>query len=385
MRNFRFHAYTDIRFGKDTVIDLPNVIAPYGKRVLFVYGGGSIKKSGLYHKVLGLLDGYEIIELSGVEPNPRITSVREGAKLCKDHKIDVVLAVGGGSVIDAAKVIAAAANYDGDAWDLVLDSNKIENVLPIITVLTLAATGSEMNRNAVISNMEIGSKLGTSTHDFIPKASICDPTYLYSLPKEQTVAGTADIMSHVFEQYFQKENGAYLQDRISEGILKTCIKYCKIALIEPDNYEARANLMWSSTLALNGLSGCGKYGVWTCHPIEHELSAYYDITHGIGLAIVTPSWMRYILNEDTLDKFYEYAVNVWGITGADKYIVANKAIDATQSFFEECGIGMSLTALGIDDSKFDQMAEKAVCLGNLKSAYVPLTKEDVMQILKACW
>lgn len=384
MNNFRFNAYTDLRFGKGQVAALPEVMSPYGRKVLMVYGGGSIKRNGLYDKVKELLKDFEIHELSGVEPNPKIGSVREGVKLCKEHAVEMVLAVGGGSTIDAAKVIAGGACYEGDAWDLVTEPSKIAGVLPVFTVLTLAATGSEMNKNAVISNPDTDEKLGTSSHDFIPKASICDPTYLFSLPAGQTAAGTADIMSHIFEQYFQQDKGAFVSDRFSESLLKTCIKYCPMALEQPDSYEARANLMWASTMALNGLLAAGKGGAWTCHPIEHELSAYYDITHGVGLAIVTPRWFRYILSDETVGKFCEYARNVWNITEPDAYKCANMAIDATEEFFVECGIPMNLSELGIDASKFEQMAEKAVRFGGLQDAYVPLTKEDVTAILKAC-
>ena len=384
MNNFRYHAYTDIRFGKGQVACLPELLAPYGKKVLMVYGGGSIRKNGLYDKVKELLAEFEVFELGGVEPNPKITSVRDGVEICKKEKIDVVLAVGGGSTIDAAKVIAGGTFYEGDAWDLVADSSKIGKVLPIVTVLTLAATGSEMNKNAVISNMELNQKLGTASHDFIPQASVCDPEYLYTLPAKQTAAGTTDIMSHIFEQYFQKNTEAYISDRFAESLLKACIKYCPIALKEPENYEARSNLMWASTQALNSLLSCGKGGAWTCHPIEHELSAYYDITHGVGLAIVTPRWMRYILSEDTVDKFCEYGRNVWNIVEEDKYCCANAAIDATEQFFKDCGIPMTLTEIGIDDSKIALMAEDTVKYNNLKAAYVALEEKDVEAILRAC-
>lgn len=384
MNNFRYHAYTDIRFGKGQVKCLPELLAPYGKKVLMVYGGGSIRKNGLYDKVKELLADFDVFELGGVEPNPKITSVREGVKICKQEKIDVVLAVGGGSTIDAAKVMAGGAYYEGDPWDLVVDNSKIGKVLPIVTILTLAATGSEMNKNAVISNMETNEKLGTSSHDFIPQASVCDPEYLYSLPAKQTAAGTADIMSHIFEQYFQKETRAFISDRFAESLLKACIKYCPIALKEPENYEARANLMWASTQALNSLISSGKGGAWTCHPIEHELSAYYDITHGVGLAIVTPRWMRYILNDDTVEKFCEYGRNVWGIAEADAYKCANMAIDATEQFFKDCGIPMTLTEIGIDESKIDIMAEDTIKYNDLDRAYVALDKEDVAKILRAC-
>ncbi|MBE5951719.1 MAG: iron-containing alcohol dehydrogenase [Lachnospiraceae bacterium] len=382
MNNFTYHVYTDVRFGKGQLKALPEVVLPHGKKVLMVYGGGSIKKNGIYQEIHELLKDCEIHELSGIEPNPKITSVRVGVELCKTHGIEVVLAVGGGSVIDASKVIAGGACYDGDPWDLVVDSKKIGKVLPIVAVLTLAATGSEMNKNAVISNMETNEKLGTASHNFKPVAAICDPTYLFTLPAYQTAAGTADIMSHVFEQYFQKTETAYLTDCIAESILKTCIKYCPVALKEPDNYEARANLMWASTQALNGLTSAGKGGGWTCHPVEHELSAFYDITHGVGLAIVTPRWMRYILNEDTAPKFAAYARNVWGIQETDTMKCAAMGIDATEEFFKNCGIPMTLREVGIDDSKLSVMAADAVKFGGLSNAYVPLDEKDVEEILR---
>jgi len=384
MNNFTYHVYTDVRFGKGQIQALPEVILPHGKKVLLVYGGGSIKKNGIYQKIYELLENCEIHELSGVEPNPKITSVRAGVELCKKNGIEVVLAVGGGSVIDAAKVIAGGALYDGDPWDLVVDNKKIGDVLPIVAILTLAATGSEMNKNAVISNMETNEKLGTASHKFKPAAAICDPTYLYTLPAYQTAAGTADIMSHVFEQYFQKTTEAYLTDRFAESILKTCIKYCPIALAEPENYEARANLMWASTQALNGLTSAGKGGAWSCHPMEHELSAFYDITHGVGLAIVTPRWMRYILNDDTVSKFAEYARNVWEIHEEDVMKCALKGIDATEEFFRHCGIPMTLTEVGIDESKLSVMAADAVKFGGLSKAYVALDEKDVEAIFRMC-
>lgn len=385
MDNFIFNAYTKIYFGKGMIKNLPEAIEVHGKNVLLVYGGGSIKRNGIYDEVKTLLSECKIIELSGVDPNPRIETVREGVRLCKEHQIDVILAAGGGSVIDCAKVIGAGYYYDGDAWDLVVEPNKITEVLPIVTILTLAATGSEMNKNAVISNMAINEKLGTGSMNMIPQASILDPEYLYTLPAIQTAAGTADIMSHIFENYFKKEEDTFIQNKLAEGLLETCIKYCPIALKEPENYEARANLMWASTLALNGLVGAGKPGSWTCHPIEHELSAFYDITHGIGLAIVTPRWMRHILNEQTVGKFVAYAKNVWHLPEmTDPFAYANSAIDATEEFFKNCGIPMTFSEIGINEEHFEVMAEKAVRIGGLGEAYVPLTKEDVISILNMC-
>lgn len=385
MENFNFKAYTEMIFGKGQISKLPEVMNRYGKNVLLAYGGGSIKKNGIYDKVKSLLKDYNIIELDKIEPNPKIETVRRGVNLCKENNIDVILAVGGGSTIDCAKVVAAGAFYDKDPWDLVTNPEKIDKVLPIVTILTLAATGSEMNGNAVISKMDTNEKLGTSSVNMKPQVSILDPEYLYTLPSIQTAAGTADIMSHIFESYFKKTEGAFVQDKFSEGLLETCIKYCPIALKDPTNYEARANLMWASSMALNGLCGSGKPGAWSCHPIEHELSAFYDITHGVGLAIVTPRWMRYILSENTVDKFVDYAINVWKLENkGDKFALANEAIDLTEKFFKDCGIPMTLTEVNIDETHFDEMAKGAVEHGDLAYAYVPLNEVDVKKILEMC-
>ena len=338
MRNFHYSIPTEIYFGKGQISKLSEAVKKYGNKVLMVYGGGSIKKMGLYDKVLALLKDadIEVVELGGVDPNPRVTSVEEGAKLCRENNIEVILAVGGGSTIDCAKAIGAACYYDGEPWDIVANTSKITKVLPVISVLTLSATGSEMDPFAVISNMDTNEKLGMANEGMRPKASILDPEYTYSVPKNQTAAGTADIMSHIFEEYFSAERNAYVQDRMAEALLKTCIKYGDIAVKDPNNYEARANLMWASSLAINGILDCGKNNAWSVHPMEHELSAFYDITHGVGLAILTPHWMRYVLNEDNVDKFVEYGVNVWDIDkNLDRYDIANKAIDMTKKFFTE--------------------------------------------------
>ena len=385
MQNFEFHAYTDMLFGEGQIEKLPEVLARYGKRVLLTYGGGSLKKNGIYDKIKELTGDFEVTELGGIEPNPRLTSVEKGVSLCREHQIDVILAAGGGSTIDCSKMIAAGACSEEEPWTLVKNPQKIQKALPIVTILTMGATGSEMNGNAVITNMETQEKLGTFSWKVIPQVSICDPTYLKTLPALQTAAGTADIMSHVFEDYFKTEPDAMVQDTFAEGILRTCIKYCPAALKNPADYAARANLMWASSMGLNGLCGSGKPGAWTCHPIEHELSAFYDITHGVGLAILTPRWMRYVLNENTVDKFAEYARNVWHLEDReDKFALAEEAIYKTETFFRDCGIPMTLTELGIDESKFERMAENAVRVGNLKTAFMPLAKEDVVNILKMC-
>ncbi len=388
MENFEFYAPTKMLFGKGKIDGLPGEMAPFGKRVLLVYGGGSIKKNGIYDTVCRLLSehGFTWWEVSGVTPNPRIGTVRKGVSLAKENQVDMVLAVGGGSTVDCGKVIAAGACYDGDAWALVKDTSKIRAALPVFVVLTMAATGSEMNPTAVITNPETKEKQGVHNNLLYPRASVLDPTCLYTLPAVQTAAGVADIMSHIFEGYFKKTEDAYVQDKFSEGILKTCIKWGPVALTEPENYSARANIMWAATMALNGLCGCGKEGKWSCHAMGHQLGAYYDITHGVSLAIVTPAWMRYILSGNTVDKFVDYAVNVWGFPRTDdKYALANMGIDATEQFFLDCGLPSHLSELGIGSENFQAMAEAAVPYANLDTmAYVPLQVQDVINIYKAC-
>lgn len=384
MKNFHYSIPTEIFFGKDEIKRLPDEIQKYGKRVLMVYGGGSIKKTGLYDKIQELFskNGVVLTELGGVEPNPRITTVREGVKLCKENNIDIILAVGGGSTIDCAKVIAAGTFYEKDAWDIVLDPSKIDRVLPLAAILTLSATGSEMDKGAVITNWDSHEKLATGHPDMAPRFSILDPTYTFSVSKKQTAAGTADIMAHVFEVYFSETKEAFLQNRMAEAILKTCIKYGPIAIKEPKNYEARANLMWSSSLAINGLLAYGKNTAWTVHAMEHELSAFYDVTHGEGLAVLIPSWMKYMLNNETLFKFVEYGVNVWDIDKNKNDIeIAAEAINKTKAFFLSLGIPSSLSALGIGSENFEEMSKRTLRRGKLGS-FFSFTSKDVLNIFK---
>lgn len=385
MKNFNFCVPTDIRFGKGQVECLPEELAKYGKKILLVYGGGSIKRTGLYDKLMELLKEFEIFELPGIEPNPKLSSVEKGTEICKKEEIDMILAVGGGSCIDASKHIACSACYDGSPWDLVMDRSKVKKALPIAVVLTICATGSEMNSGAVISNEETKEKLEINTPLLYPTISICDPTYLYTLPPKQTAAGTVDIISHVLEQYFQPNDEAYLTDRLSESVLKTCIHYGPIALSEPENYEARSNLMWASTIGLNHLLTVGKGGAWSVHPMEHELSAYYDITHGVGLAILTPAWMRYVLCEKTVERFAMYAENVWGITEEDPFKAAKAGIDQTEAFFQSLEMPSRLSEVGIGQEKFEEMAAEAVrTSGIARNSYYPLQKEDIIKIFQAC-
>lgn len=386
MDNFVFHNPTSIYFGKGQIKVLDSVLAKYGKKVLLVYGGGSIKKYGLYDKVMDQLKDFEVYELSGVNPNPRIESVREGVKICRDKEIDVLLAVGGGSCIDCSKAISAAVHYEKDPWDIVMDATKIKEVLPIVDILTIAATGSEMNGTAVITNFATNEKRGFGSDKLYPKASILDPENTFTLPAHQSAAGVADIMSHTFEQYFNVTQGAYLPRELAHGILKTCILYGPIVLKEPENYEARANIMWAATLALNGLLACGIGKSWSCHPMEHALSAYFDVTHGTGLAVITPKWMRYILDDTTVDCFAQYGVGVWGIDATlDAYTIAKEAIAKTETFlFEAMQIPSTLHEIGID-GKFEAMAQEAVdSKGGAIKGFKTLLKEDVVKIFEMC-
>ena len=301
-------------------------------------------------------------------------------KFLKENNIDVVLAVGGGSTVDCAKAIAAAACYSGDAWDLVLDKSKVTKALPIFVVLTVAATGSEMDCGAVISNPETKDKYDFDSPWMRPSCAFMDPTHTFTVPKKQTAAGTVDIMSHVLEAYFSRAQG-FMQDRIAEALLKTCIVNGNVALDNPTDYDARANLMWASSWAINGLTSCGKGQAWSVHQIEHMLSGYYDITHGVGLAILTPVWMEYVLDESSVDKFAEYAKNVWDVDDNDKWNAAREGIRKTRECFTSWGMPTKLSELDIDDRYFGDMAQKAAVRG-LDSAYKPLFEEDIVNILK---
>lgn len=386
MNNFTFQVGTDIRFGKDRLEELAPVLTEFGKTVLLVYGGGSIKKNGLYDRVLKELRDFTIIELAGVEPNPRIETVAKGAKLCAENEVDVILAVGGGSTIDCAKAVAAVyGSPDLEPWAVIEKRSYDGPALPIVTILTLAATGSEMNRGAVITNWQTNQKLGMGGKNLLPKVSFLDPQNTFSVSKYQTAAGSADIMSHLFENYFNNTPATDVQDGISEGLMRTVTKNCPIALETPDDYDARANLMWASTLALNGLTGSGKGGTWSCHTMEHELSAFYDITHGIGLAILTPRWMHHVLNEENAPQFAQYGRNVWGITETVPMMAARMAIQKTYDYFKDCQIPMTLPEVGIkDESKFEEMAQQAVAYSKIATdAFVPLQVEDVVKIYQA--
>ncbi len=386
MKNFSFQAGTKILFGKNQIGNLVEEISKYSQRILITYGKGSVIKNGLLETVKSKMREANIYfeELSGIQPNPRIDSVREGVKLCRDNNLGFILALGGGSVIDASKTIAAGYSYQGDPWDFCLRKAKVENPLPVGCALTLAATGSEMNGNAVISNDETEEKLALGSDLLRPKVSMLDPTYTYSVNEWYTAAGTVDIMLHVFENYFSPDLGADLQDYIAEGILKTCIDYGPIALKDPENYIARANLMWASSLALNGLTVTGKrMGDWSSHSIEHEVSAIYDLTHGAGLSIIFPNWMKFVLDEKNAYKFARLGKNVFDIKEQDEMIAAEKTIVAVRDFFTSLKMPSHLSEVNISVDRVEEMAKKACKFGPI-GYFKRLNSDMIVEILKMC-
>ena len=385
MQNFDYMTPTRLIFGRESIEKLPEVMRPLGKSVLMTYGGGSIKKSGLYDRVKELLKDFEIFELAGIQPNPKYDpSVLEGVRICKEQDIDVILAVGGGSVLDCSKAIAGAAKYDGDPWDIIIGKVPTTAAIPIVDILTLAATGSEYDCGGVISRTETNDKLAYFSPQVFPVCSILDPVYTFSVSKKQTAAGCADAMNHVMEQYFAADT-TLLNDGFCESMLRSLMVNARKCLDNPEDYTARAEMMLCCTYGCNGILSLGNSpGGWPCHGIEHALSAYYDITHGEGLAIITPRWMRHILSDKTLDRFVKYGVNVFGIDATlPKQEIAEKAIDATYKFFESINIPMHLREVGIDDSRIGEMAHHIAVNEGLENAYVPLTEQDIKEILVA--
>ncbi|MFK3960284.1 iron-containing alcohol dehydrogenase [Guptibacillus hwajinpoensis] len=385
MNNFTFQNPTKLIFGKGQLEALKTEVPQYGKRVLVVYGGGSIKKNGVYDSVMNTLNeiGAEVFELSGVEPNPRLTTVHKGVDICKENNIDFILAVGGGSVIDCTKAISAGAKYDGDAWDFVTKKAFPEAALPFGTVLTLAATGSEMNPGSVITNWDTQEKYGWGHPLVHPKFSILDPENTYTVPKNHTVYGMVDMMSHVLEQYLHPESNTELQENMQFSVLETVMNTAPKLLEDMQNYDHRATIMLSGTVALNQSLQMGVRGDWASHNIEHAVSAVYDIPHAGGLAILFPNLMKHNLDVN-VDKFKRLAVKVLGVSeeGKSDRDVALEGIDKLSAFWSSLGAPNRLADYDIDDSQLDLIADRAMAngaFGNFKS----LERDDVMAILKA--
>lgn len=385
MQGFDYQIPTRLIFGTGVVEKLPEVMAQFGRRVLLTYGGGSIKRIGLYDKVRELLADFEISELPGIQPNPKYDpSVLDGVRICKENGIDVILAVGGGSVLDCSKAIAAGAKYDGDPWDLITYQAFATDSLPIVDIITLAATGSEYDPGGVISRTDTNDKIGYMDRHNYPRVSFLDPTYTFSVSKKQTAAGCADAMNHIIEQYFC-EDSTLLNDGFMEAGLKSLMINTVKCLDNPEDYTARAEMMLCCTYGCNGIYSLGNSpSGWPCHGIEHALSAYYDITHGEGLAIITPRWMEHILSEKTVGRFVKYGVNVFGIDpDQEPFAIARQAIDATYRFFESIHIPMHLRDVGIDDSRISEMAHHIAVNEGLEDAWAPLYEDDLNAILRA--
>lgn len=382
MNNFALHIHTKIIFGKDTISKLGEQIKGKYSKVLLHYGGGSIKKSGLYDDVIRILmeNDCEIFELSGVEPNPKLGLVKEGIKIAKENNIDLILAVGGGSAIDSAKAIGIGALYDGDVWDFYMGKLQPEVTIPVGVVLTLPATGSEASRGTVITNEEGLYKRSTGGDFMRPIFAIMDPTYTLTLPTKQTFAGIMDIISHIFERYFTQTTNVDLTDRLSEGTIKNVIENAYILKKDPNNYNARAEIMFAGTIAHNGLLGVGRDEDWSSHNIGHELSALYGATHGETLSIIFPAWMKYVYKEN-VDRFVQFATRVFDVaeSGQDKEQIALEGIKRLEGFITDMGLPKSFTEANLPTDEIELMATKATergPQGNFKKLY----KEDVINI-----
>ena len=385
MRSFQFYNPTRLIFGKGQLEALKTAVPKYGKRVLLVYGGGSIKRNGLYDQVLGLLKevGAEVTELAGVEPNPRLSTVHKGVDLCKTNDIELILAVGGGSVLDCAKAIAVGAKYDGDMWDFAQRKAVAQDALPLGTVLTMAATGSEMNSGSVITNQETQEKLGWGSAYSFPAFSILDPVNTYTVPKDQTVYGMVDMMSHVLEHYFHLDPNTPVQLGFCETILRTVMEAAPRLVDDLENYELRETILYCGTMALNGVLNMGLAGDWATHNIEHAVSAVYDIPHGGGLAILFPHWMRHNIDVK-VERFKRLAINVFDVNpeGKSDRQIAEEGIDALSKFWTSIGAPNRLADYDIDDSQIEVMADKAMLFGPFGN-FKKLQREDVVSIYKA--
>jgi len=385
LQNFTFINPTKLIFGKEQLEQIKNEVPKYGKKVLLVYGGGSIKQSGLYERVTAVLRevGAAVFELAGVEPNPRISTARQGVEICKKEGIEFLLAVGGGSVIDCTKLIAAGAKYDGDAWDIVTNKAFAMDALPFGTVLTIAATGSEMNPASVITNWETNEKYGWGSTVTYPKFSILDPINTFTVPRNQTIYGIVDMMSHVLEHYFHLEENTEFQDFMCESLLITVMETAPKLLADLENYEHRATILYCGTMALNGILSMGYRGDWATHNLEHAVSAVYDIPHGGGLAILFPHWMEHNLSVKP-ERFKQLAVRVFGVKseGRSSEEIGLEGIRNLREYWSSIGAPARLADYDIDDSKLDLMADRALANGEYGN-FNKLNRDDTLAIYRA--
>ena len=365
MKDFIYYAPTEVVFGEDSEKQVASLVKKYGgKRVLVHYGGQSAKKSGLLDNIFGLLNegGIEFFELGGVVPNPRLSKVREGIALCREQKIDFILAVGGGSVIDSAKAIAYGVPYNGDVWDFYLGKATAETCLPVATLLTIPAAGSEMSESSVITNEDGDVKLGYSNNISRPKFAIMNPVRTYTLPPYQTAAGVTDMIMHTMERYFTHDDDMTLTDSVAEALMRTLKDSVMEVLKNPTDYRHRAQIMWGGSIAHNGLTGCGLSDDWATHQLEHELSGMFDATHGAGLAAIWPSWARYVYKEN-VSRFVRFAVNVMGVENdfTNPEATALKGIEAMEEFYHAIGMPINIHELigrEVTDKEIREMVRK---------------------------
>lgn len=381
MNSFEFYNPVRVVFGRGKIAELPKLISA-GHKVLVTYGGGSIKENGVYDQVFDALKGYSIFEFGGIEANPKYETLMKAVQLIRKEKIDFVLAVGGGSVLDGTKFIVAAVPFKGNEWDLLAKHLPIKEALPFGAVLTLAATGSEMNSGGVISRVETKEKLAFGSPLLFPKFSILDPETTFSLPANQVANGVIDSFVHVTEQYLTYPSNSPIQDRMAEGILRTLIEEGPKALSNPRDFDVRANLMWSATMALNGLISCGVPTDWATHMIGHELTAFHGLSHGVTLAIVLPSLLRVMIDDKEV-KLAQYAERVWDIKTGTPREKALAAIDRTEAFFQQMGVKTKLTGYGVGAENFSKIIKRFedrgwVGLGERRS----VTPSKVLEILK---
>ncbi|MFA5535768.1 MAG: iron-containing alcohol dehydrogenase [Bacillota bacterium] len=387
MLNFDFLNSTRLIFGQDRHKEIGSLLKPHTKKVLLHYGSGSIKRNGIYQAVIASLQENEVgyVELGGVKPNPRLKLVYEAIELCKREQVDFILAVGGGSVIDSAKAIAMGVLNKGDVWDYYITRKELKGVLPIATILTIPAAGSESSPNTVITNEEQELKLGYGNDKLRPLFSVVNPELFITLPPNQIANGVADMMSHIMERYFTNTLHTDLIDGLCESALKTIMKQALILKKDPKNYNAWAEIALAGNVAHNGLLGLGRMGDWACHAIEHELSAIYDVAHGAGLAVITPAWMKYVY-QTNIAMFMQFAVNVMGVEGSyrEPEALILEGIERLKDFFIRMGLSVTLTELGIDDENFELMARKATGLNRGKEHLIgglkKLNSEDVLAI-----
>ena len=383
--NFSYHNPTKLYFGEDSLSNLKTELANYGKNILFVYGGGSIKKSGLYDEIIAILNdcGKNVAEVAGVMPNPTSDKLNEGVAIAREHKTDFILAVGGGSVCDYSKAVSVSIHCDDDPWEkyYIRFEEPTCKIVPVGCVLTMAGTGSEMNGGSVITNHEAKLKIGhVFSDEVMPKFSILNPRYTMTLPKYQMVAGIYDILNHICEQYFSGEDDN-TSDYISEGLMKSLIHASRIAVENPQDYEARSNIMWTATWALNTLVSRGKSEDWMVHMLGQAVGAYTDATHGMTLAAVSLPYYRYIMPYG-LKKFARFATEVWGISrdGKTDEQLANEGLSAMESWMKEIGLVMNLKDLGATEDMIEGIADATIILNG---GYKVLDRDEVVQILKA--